>query len=74
MVPRLNGSLPSGPMVTWHQGPIYCRGIFTSVNDLDRKIMRYIGLYNRTATPIKWSYQDASNRIKSASEINETEH
>jgi len=56
------------------QRDIIARGIFTSVKDLDRKIMRYIRLYNQTATPIKWSYQDASNRIKSTSEINETVH
>jgi transposase len=56
------------------QRDIIARGIFTSVKDLDRKIMRYIRLYNQTANPIKWSYQDASNRIKSTSEINETVH
>jgi transposase len=36
------------------------------VKDLDRKIMRYIRSYNRKAHPIKWSYKDASNRIKPA--------
>jgi transposase len=46
------------------QRAIIARGIFTSVKDLDRKIMGYIRSYNRTATPIKWSYKDASNRIK----------
>ena len=56
------------------QRDIIARGIFTSVKDLDRKIMRYIRLYNQTANPIKWSYQDASNRIKSTSKINETVH
>lgn len=56
------------------QRDIIARGIFTSVKDLDKKIMRYIRLYNQTATPIKWSYQDASNRIKSTSEINDTVH
>ena len=56
------------------QRDIIARGIFTSLKDLDKKIMRYIRLYNHTATPIKWSYQDASNRIKSTLEINETVH
>jgi transposase len=46
------------------QRAIIARGIFTSLKDLDRKIMRYIRSYNRTATPIKWSYKDASHRIK----------
>lgn len=56
------------------QRDIIARGIFTSLKDLDKKIMRYIRVYNETATPIKWSYQDASNRIKYTSEINETVH
>jgi transposase len=56
------------------QRDIIARGIFTSVDDLHRKIMRYIRSYNQTATPIKWSYQDASNRIKSTSEISDTLH
>jgi transposase len=56
------------------QRALIARGIFTSVNDLDRKIMRYIRLYNRNATPIKWSYKDASNRIKHAQELNDTQH
>jgi transposase len=46
------------------QRDLIARGIFTSVKDLDRKIMRYIRSYNRKANPIKWSYKDASNRIK----------
>ena len=46
------------------QRDIIARGIFTSVDDLHRKIMRYIRSYNQTATPIKWSYKDASKRIK----------
>jgi transposase len=56
------------------QRDIIARGIFTSVADLDRKIMRYIRSYNQSATPIKWSYKDVSNRIKPTSEINDTLH
>jgi transposase len=56
------------------QRDIIARGIFTSVDDLHPKIMRYIRSYNQTATPIKWSYKDASNRIKSTSEISDTLH
>jgi hypothetical protein len=44
------------------QQDLIARGIFCSVKDLDRKVMRYIRSYNRKATPIKWSYKDASNR------------
>jgi len=39
------------------------RGIFTSVTDLRRKLMRYIKHYNKTATPIRWAYADPSRRI-----------
>jgi hypothetical protein len=56
------------------QRDLIARGIFFSVKDLERKIMRYIRSYNRNATPIKWSYKDASNRIKTALELNETVH
>jgi transposase len=56
------------------QRDLIARGIFGSVKDLARKIMRYIRSYNRKATPIKWSYKDASNRIKTALELNETVH
>ena len=56
------------------QRDVIARGIFTSVKDLDRKIMRYIRFYNRKATPIKWSYKDASNRIKPALESSDTAH
>src|SRR6202040_3173522 len=50
------------------------RGVFTSVADLDRKIMRYIRSYNQSATPIKWSYRNVSNGIKTTSETNDTLH
>jgi transposase len=56
------------------QRDLIARGIFTSVKDLDRKIMRYIRSYNRKAVPIKWSYKDASNRIKPALESSDTAH
>jgi transposase len=56
------------------QRDLIARGIFCSVKDLDRKIMRYIRSYSRKATPIKWSYKDASNRIKIALELTETVH
>ena len=43
---------------------VIARGIFTSVKDLARKLMRYIRLYNREPKPIKWSYSDPSQRIR----------
>ena len=46
------------------QRDVIARGVFTSLTDLKRKIMRYIRLSNRTAKPIKWRYTDVSQRIK----------
>lgn len=43
---------------------VIARGVFTSVKDLSRKLMRYIRLYNRAPKPIKWSYRDPSHRIR----------
>ena len=42
---------------------VIARGIFTSLRDLRRKLMRYIRHYNKTAKPVKWSYRDPSHRI-----------
>jgi transposase len=42
---------------------VIARGIFTSVPDLKRKIVRYIRHYNRQATPFQWSYADPTRRI-----------
>jgi len=42
---------------------VIARGVFTSVKDLARKLMRYIRHYNRAPTPIKWTYHDPSRRI-----------
>jgi len=45
------------------QRDVIDRGIFTSVADLQRKILRYIRLYQKTAKPFKWKYSDVSKRI-----------
>jgi transposase len=42
------------------------RGIFTSVNDLAKKIARYIRKYNRDPRPVKWKHKDPSKRIAAA--------
>jgi transposase len=42
---------------------VIARGIFTSVQDLARKLMRFIRHHKRSAQPIKWSYRDPSHRI-----------
>ena len=43
---------------------VIARGIFTSVSDLRRKIMRYIRLYGETMKPFRWRYADPARRIK----------
>lgn len=43
---------------------VIARGVFTSVKDLSRKLMRYIDLYNQNARPIKWKYNDPRRRIR----------
>jgi transposase len=42
---------------------VIARGIFTSRQDLKRKLMRYIRTYNQSAKPVKWRYTDARHRI-----------
>jgi len=42
---------------------VIARGVFTSVKDLARKLMRYIRHYNRAPKPLKWTYRDPSHRI-----------
>jgi len=42
---------------------VIARGVFTSVADLKRKLMRYIRQYNDDAKPIRWSYADPRRRI-----------
>src|SRR5438105_1177435 len=42
---------------------VIARGIFTSVTDQRRKLMRYIKHYNKTAKPFRWSYADPTRRI-----------
>lgn len=45
------------------QREVIDRGIFTSVADLKRKILRYIRLYQKTAKPFHWKYSDVRQRI-----------
>lgn len=45
------------------QRDVIDRGIFTSVAGLNRKILRYIRLYQKTAKPFQWKYSDVRKRI-----------
>ena len=42
---------------------VIARGVFTSVADLSRKLMKYIRGYAKTAKPFRWTYTDTSRRI-----------
>lgn len=52
---------------------LIARGVFTSVNDLARKIRRYIKAYSANAKPIRWKYSDPTRRIRS-NELTATGH
>src|SRR5882757_4241207 len=43
---------------------VIARGVFTSVKDLARKLMRYIRAYAKNARPFRWKYSDLTKRIK----------
>jgi transposase len=43
---------------------VIARGVFTSVTDLGRKLMRYIRAYAKNARPFRWKYSDVTRRIK----------
>jgi transposase len=46
---------------------VIARGVFTSVADLKKKLMRYIRLYNKSPRPVKWKYADPSRHISTQS-------
>src|SRR5436305_6592817 len=42
---------------------VIARGVFTSVGDLARKLIRYVRAYSKTARPFHWKYSDPRHRI-----------
>jgi len=46
---------------------VIARGVFTSVADLHRKLMKYIRSYTNSARPIRWTYTDPKRRIRAKS-------
>jgi transposase len=48
---------------------VIARGVFTSVPDLKRKLMRYIRQYNKTPKSVKWKYFDPTRRITATSAV-----
>ena len=43
---------------------VIARGVFSSVRDLARKLMRYILAYSKTARPFRWKYSDLRHRVR----------
>src|SRR5688572_13088522 len=48
---------------------VIARGVFTSVSDLKRKLMRYIRHYNKAPKTVKWKYFDPTRHITSQSAV-----
>jgi transposase len=51
------------------QRDVIARGVFSSVKDLEKKLMRYIRSYNNAPKTVKWKYFDPSRRIKRKSSV-----
>jgi transposase len=48
---------------------VIARGVFSSVPDLKRKLMRYIRHYNKAPKTLKWKYFDPKRRITPTSVV-----
>src|SRR6266853_1369927 len=46
---------------------VIARGVFTSVADLKKKLLRYIRQYNKSPRTVKWKYADPSRHISTQS-------
>jgi transposase len=44
------------------QRDVITRGVFTSTQYLNKKLMRHIRQYNRQAAPLNWEYADSRRR------------
>jgi transposase len=53
---------------------VIARGVFKSVLDLKRKLMRYIRHYNKNPKVFKWTYKNSSHRINPTPNSNVTVH
>ena len=51
------------------QRDVIARGIFTSIKDLDKKLMRYIRQYNQKPKTVKSKYFDPTSRITCQSTV-----
>ncbi len=48
---------------------VIARGVFTSISDLKRKLMRYNRQYNEVPKSVKWKYFDPSRRITPSTSV-----
>ena len=48
---------------------VIARGVFSSVADLKRKLMRYIRKYNEAPKPVKWTYRNPTYRTTTDSRV-----
>jgi transposase len=48
---------------------VIARGVFTSVPDLKRKLLRYIRHYNKAPKTVKWKYFNPSRRITTEASV-----
>ena len=48
---------------------VIARGVFTSLADLRRKLMKHIRHYNKVPKTVKWRYFDPTSRITSTSAV-----
>src|SRR5437660_6780181 len=46
---------------------VIARGVFKSVSDLNKKLLRYIRQYNKSPRTVKWQYADPSRHISTQS-------
>jgi transposase len=46
---------------------VIARGVFTSVSDLKRKLLRYIRQYNKSPRTVKWKYADPARHLSTQS-------
>jgi transposase len=53
---------------------VIARGVFKSVPDLKRKLMRYISHYNKNPKIFKWTHKNSSHRINPTTDSNVTVH
>ena len=56
------------------QRDLIARGVFTSVPDLSRKLLRYIAHYNKAPKAFKWSWRNPSQRISPTHLFSDTVH